>query len=344
MTDHGSQFGPTGGANHGGPDFGTGFDLGFAWVQHGFRRAPYQRRVALSGAYSVGADAFGVMASVDFTREESLVFWRISGMASDLEHPWFYGLGNNTVRGGSRDENRLSHREYAGFLEIGVRRNTWSVSAGPCVKHSDTDGFPASLTGTTSPRGAGDYVQVGVRGLAQLDTRNEKAYPTRGVKLSFDGAVYPPLGDNEGTFGGGEVKAATYLSAPLPLTPVLALRAGARRVWGSYPWFEAAFLGGRSTLRGFSHDRFGGDASVWGGADLRLRLGRLALLLPMDFGVYGLTDAGRVWLDGEDFDHWRTGYGAGVWVRALRPSLGGSVTLVWGDDRTVLYIGSGFHF
>jgi outer membrane protein assembly factor BamA len=265
-------------------------------------------------------------------------------MASDLEHPWFYGLGNNTSRGASREENRLSHREYVGFLEIGARRKLWSISAGPIVKLSDTDGFPASVAGRTSLRGAGDYGQVGIRGVAELDSRNEKAYPTRGVKLSFDAAVYPDLWDNEGAFGGGEVKAATYLSAPLPLTPVLALRAGARHMWGSYPWFEAAFLGGRSTLRGFSHDRFGGDASVWAGADLRLKLARLAVVLPMEVGVYGLTDVGRVWLDGEDFDRWHTSYGAGVWVHALRPSLRGTVTLVWGDNRTVLYIGSGFHF
>ncbi len=344
VADHGSRLGPTFGANHGGPDFKTGFNAGFDWMQYGFRYAPYKRRVALNGGYSVGADAFGVMASAEFSAEESPLFWRISAMVSDLEHPWFYGLGNNTSRGASREQNRLPHREYVGFLEIGAHRKRWSISAGPIVKHSDTDGFPASVTGTTSLRGGGDYGQVGIRGVAELDTRNEKPYPTRGVKLSLDAAVYPGLWDNEGTFGGGEVKAATYLSAPLPFTPVLALRAGARRMWGPYPWFDAAFLGGRSTLRGFGHDRFGGDASVWGGADLRLKVARLAVLLPLDVGVYGLADVGRVWLDGENFDRWHTGYGAGIWVHALRPSLRGSVTLAWGDNRTVLYIGSGFHF
>jgi hypothetical protein len=83
---------------------------------------------------------------------------------------------------------------------------------------------------------------------------------------------------------------------------------------------------------------------VWGGADVRFKLGRIPVVLPMDVGVYGLTDVGRVWLDGEDFDRWHTSYGGGVWVHVLRPSLKGTVTLVWGDNRTVLYIGSRFHF
>lgn len=344
VADYGSKLGPTVGATFGGPDFKTGFEAGFAGVRYGFRHAPFASRVALTAGYSIGADAFGVMGIADFTAEDSPLFWRISGMASGLEHPWFYGLGNNTVRGVSSEENRLPHREYVGFLEIGARRKLWSISAGPIVKYSTTDAFPTTVLRSGLPVGSGDYGQVGLRALAEFDSRNEKAYPTRGVKLSFDVAGYPSLWDNEGAFGGGEIKAATYLSAPIPLTPVLALRAGARRMWGDYPWFEAAFLGGRSTLRGFGHDRFGGDASVWGGADLRLKLARVAVILPMEFGVYGLADAGRVWLDGEDFDRWHTSYGGGVWLHALQPGLRGSVTLVWGDNRTVLYIGSGFHF
>ncbi|HET8624645.1 MAG TPA: BamA/TamA family outer membrane protein [Gemmatimonadales bacterium] len=344
VTDYGSKFGPTIGATFGGPDFKTGFEAGFHWVQHGFRHVPYKTRVALAGGYSVGADAFGVIASIDRTVAERPLFWRLSAMASDLEHPWFYGLGNNTARGVSRELNRLPHREYVGFLEVGARRKYWSISAGPIVKFSDTDSFPTLVRNAGSLLGTGDYAQLGLRAVAEYDSRNEKAYPTRGVKLSLDVAAYPGLLDVESAFGGGELKASTYLSAPLPLKPVLALRAGARRMWGDYPWFEAAFLGGRSTLRGFGHDRFGGDAAVWGGAELRLRLARIAVVLPMDFGVYGLADVGRVWLEGEDFDRWHTGYGGGVWLHILRPSLRGTVTMVWGDNRTVLYIGSRFHF
>ena len=191
---------------------------------------------------------------------------------------------------------------------------------------------------------AGDYGQLGIRGVAELDTRNEKAYPTRGVKLSFDAAAYPAIWDNEGTFGGGEIKAATYLSAPLPLTPVLALRAGARRMWGALSVVRGRVPGRainppRLRARPVRRRRLG-----VGRRGLRLKLARLAVVLPMDVGVYGLADVGRVWLDGEDFDRWHTAYGAGIWLHALRPSLRGTVTLAWGDNRTVLYIGSGFHF
>jgi hypothetical protein len=342
--DYGGSFGPVGGASFGGPDFRTGFDLGLAWEQRGFRHHPFKHRISLTAGHSFGAGAWGFMATADFSVPERPLFWRISGMASDLEHPWFYGLGNNTLRGASREENRLEHREHVLFLEMGARQKAWSLSAGPVLKYSTTEAFPASISAPSSLRGLGDFGQIGLRAVAELDTRTEKAYPTGGVRLQLDAAAYPGLWDAEGAFGTGELRASTYLSAPLPLTPVLALRAGARGSWGDYPWFDAAFLGGRSTLRGFEHDRFGGDAALWGGADLRLKLARLSVVVPMNVGIYGLADVGRVWLDGEEFNRWHSGFGAGVWLHALRPSLRGTVTLVRGSGRTVLYIGSGFHF
>jgi hypothetical protein len=83
---------------------------------------------------------------------------------------------------------------------------------------------------------------------------------------------------------------------------------------------------------------------VWLGSDLRLKLAHLAMVLPTDVGVYGLADVGRVWLDGDGADQWHTGYGGGAWIHVLRPSIRGSVTFTWGSGRTVVYIGSGFHF
>jgi hypothetical protein len=44
---------------------------------------------------------------------------------------------------------------------------------------------------------------------------------------------------------------------------------------------------------GFHARRFSGDSSVYGNADLRLRLGRLTLILPAHFGVYGLSTWGE---------------------------------------------------
>jgi Omp85 superfamily domain len=94
---------------------------------------------------------------------------------------------------------------------------------------------------------------------------------------------------------------------------VLALRAGGRMAWGDYPFHQAAFLGGWGSLRGYDHDRFAGDGAVFGGAELRVPLLPLELVVRGRLGISVLADAGRVIHDGESPGGWHTATGAGLW-------------------------------
>ena len=64
-------------------------------------------------------------------------------------------------------------------------------------------------------------------------------------------------------------------------------------------------------------NRYAGDAAAYGSVELRLALGRMKLVLPADFGVFGLADGGRVFLDGESSDRWHGAVGGGVWLAYL---------------------------
>ncbi len=325
--------------------FGTGLEVGLALRRYGFRHTPYQRELSVTLGYSLPAGAFGLAAAADFTRESSPMFLRLEVMASDLQRPWFYGFGNETVRGSSRDAHRVWHREYGVFGEVGARGERWSVSAGPLIKYSTTTDRRSALVGVGSSRGPGNYGQAGLRGQVRLDTRHGSTVASRGVRLSAVADLYPDWWDGHGTVGTVQADAAAYLPLTrLPLEPVLALRAGARRAWGPYPWFEAAFVGGKSTLRGYDHDRFSGDVAIYGGGDLRLRLLRYGGPLPGDFGVLGLFDAGRVWLAGERSNRWHSAWGGGIWMTLIDRSAVVSATLARGSERTAVYLGLGFAF
>ena len=95
------------------------------------------------------------------------------------------------------------------------------------------------------------------------------------------------------------------------------MRAGGRRVFGEFPFQEAAFVGGSGTLRGFPRQRFAGDVSAFAGAELRTFLTRFNFITRGDLGVIALADAGRVFLDGESSNRWHTGFGGGLWVGIL---------------------------
>ena len=53
-----------------------------------------------------------------------------------------------------------------------------------------------------------------------------------------------------------------------PLEPTLALHLGGKRVWGRFPFQEAAYIGDGSTVRLGRANRYGGEASLYGCAEL----------------------------------------------------------------------------
>src|SRR5262249_1374737 len=154
--------------------------------------------------------------------------------------------------------------------------------------------------------------------------------------------ISPAIWDVDSTYGSGQAVADAFVSAPIPTKPTLALRAGGRRVWGSYPFFDAAFLGGRSSLAGFHSHRFAGDASVYGGAQLRLTMGKAFVALPAEWGIYGSGDIGRVYLDGDSPGGWHKSGGGGLWLAFLDRRNTLSIGLAHSTEGTRVDAGAAF--
>jgi hypothetical protein len=115
-------------------------------------------------------------------------------------------------------------------------------------------------------------------------------------------------------------------------------------VWGTYAWFDAAFLGG-ANARAFPSNRFAGDASLYGSAELRVWMGTLTNpVLPVRLGLFALGDVGRVWLDDEDSSTWHASYGGGLLFQPLGFPLTAHATLAFGEEGPRFYLGSGYSF
>jgi len=168
--------------------------------------------------------------------------------------------------------------------------------------------------------------------------------------MEVAGTLYPEVWSVKSNFGEAHGSAAAYLSAGSYFQPTLALRAGGKRVWGTYPFHEAAFLGGSlasgegTTVRGLRQNRFAGDSSLYGNAELRLFLTHFFLLFPADLGVFALADVGRVWFDGEESDKWHRGAGGGLWVAFINRSYTLSVAMARSEGHTRVYAKGGFGF
>jgi hemolysin activation/secretion protein len=125
-----------------------------------------------------------------------------------------------------------------------------------------------------------------------------------------------------------------------------ALRVGGGRVFGDqFPYFDASYLGG-ATDRGYRDHRFGGDASLYGNAELRMYLtkSKYQSVFPVRFGVIGFVDDGRVWLSGEDSNAWHPSAGGGILLKAVGTPIVIRAVVARRPEETLFYFGSGFRF
>jgi hypothetical protein len=99
-----------------------------------------------------------------------------------------------------------------------------------------------------------------------------------------------------------------------------------------------------STVRLGTQDRYAGDASAFGSAELRFALFHATLVLPADFGIFGLADAGRVFVDGETSDQWHSAFGGGIWLAFIGRANTLSAAIASSKEKTKLYVRAGFGF
>jgi hypothetical protein len=316
-----------------------------SFFTYGFRRNPYSTRLDLSAGYGSDAGRFGGAATLDLRQENSEVHFIFSGRASGADVRNFYGLGNET----QQVEANYFHKVYGDDYQLSAavawrmgRRLSGKV--GPLLRYTSTDFSRGGAISTTRPYGSGEFGAVGGQlGLA-YDSRDVAAAATRGAHVAVEGTVYPAAWDVQSAYGGVSGEASTYLTAPISLRPTLALRAGGEKVWGTYPYTGAAFVGGNRTVRGLTAYRYQGDASAYGNAELRLPLTRLKVLVPSRLGIFGLADVGRVWLNGESSNTWHSAFGGGISLSFLNPGNTFTAAVARGDGQTGLYLGSGFMF
>ena len=313
---------------------------------YGFRKNPYSIRHRFRVGIASGPKTYRADYRGDFRRENSATALGLLVRASGLDVISFYGFGNEVPAPQSRKFYRVTQEALGAypFVSFGLGRQT-VLETGPFLKYASTDNRPDRFLATLGNLyGAGNFGEVGAGFHLRHDSRNRPNGATRGAVLDLGGNVYPPIWDVDSTYGEVHGEASTYLTAHAPLDPTLALRAGGRKVWGHYPYFDAAFIGGASNVRLGKVNRYAGDASAYGSAELRLTVAPVEIILPGDFGVFGLADGGRVFLKGESSDRWHTAYGGGIWLSWLDRAYSVSLAVAKGEERTGLYFQGGFGF
>ncbi|MGD8539174.1 MAG: ShlB/FhaC/HecB family hemolysin secretion/activation protein, partial [Candidatus Aminicenantes bacterium] len=324
-------------------DIGLFIGGGLFTTGYGFRYVPHSDSHKIKVGYATSAQSGIFDYRGDFRKPNSRLFSTFSVRASGLEFLRFHGFGNETSTDESDDFYKIRQRVISFFpaLHYGVS-SSLEIYSGIQFKYNAAKDDPDTLLGQLRPYGYANFVQMGFRLGLKWDTRNPLRASDPGFRVDVEGFVYPKAATVKDTISGIEGEAAAYISLAEPL--ILALSVGGKKLSGQVPYTEAAYIGGASTVRGYAKNRFAGDASLYGRAELRLRLGKAIFVIPGEYGLFALTDIGRVYLKGESSNKWHPAYGGGVFFSVLDLATVISLAVATSEERTAVYLRAGYSF
>ncbi|MCW8803190.1 MAG: hypothetical protein OQK57_02240, partial [Ignavibacteriaceae bacterium] len=192
--------------------------------------------------------------------------------------------------------------------------------------------------------GLGDLSPFGIHIGMEFNNKDYEAYTLNGYWINLYGRIFPDVYDIPETFYITGFDLRTYLTPDFSTFATLALRVGGSKVFGKYPFYAGATLGGKDDLRGYNNKRFSGDAALFGQAELRLFITKLNLILKSRVGVNLFAETGRVFTEDINSEKWHPSFGFGIWVAYLNSTLIGSTYIAFSPERTTFALGLGMGF
>ena len=326
------------------PDVGLLLGAGVVHTRYGFRALPPSTRLRAEAAYATAARTYHAEIEGEFRRPLAPSVLNVEWHASGLEMLRFYGFGNESQASQPDTVYRVRQRQVLLAPSVTVPlAPRFRLTLGPLVKYAHTRPDTATVLGRTGPYyGAGNFGQIGTRAVIERDTRDVPAAAGQGWYGRLASEWYPGLWDVGEAYGRVSAEASSYWSVSDPPAATVALRAGGAHVSGTVPFHEVVYIGGETTVRGYPEQRFAGTSGAYANAELRLLVAQPSI---GDLGIFGLADAGRVWIAGESSDRWHAAAGGGVWFAwQHRRSNTVTIAVARSPERTAVYVRAGFMF
>jgi hypothetical protein len=335
-----------------GPRVGYDADLGLilgaqaARTDYAFRRTPYGSRVRLIAEYATAAEGLRTELIADVRRVNPRLKLELRAQASEIEVVRFAGYGNETPATDGSGFHDVDQWQFLLAPTVAYASSPrLELYGGPIVKYSTTDLHGDQLIAQSRPLGSAGFGRVGMQAGLTASTSDTADLDQARGELVLNGSLYPPIWSPDAAFGTLALEATGRVPIRLGPTPVVAGRLGVQRVWGAFPYDEAAFLGGQGSLRGYVYQRFAGEAMLYGNAEVRVPIAEvLKHWVPTGIGVFALGDIGRVWADGEESRTLHTAGGGGVWLSFFEERNTVSLAMASSAEGTRWYLRTGVTF
>ena len=349
-----NQLIPSIGAN---PDDGFKIGIMDTYTTYGFERNPFSAQHTFLGAYYFATQGYELSYNGEFANIIGNMNLGIEGKFTSPNYAInFFGYGNGTPNFDDAlglDFNRVKLRTIKIAPSL-----IWRGSTGAVLKTSIS--YESVEVEETQGRFINDFLNTieeieqeffGIDTKYHFENKDNQAFPTLGMMTSLQvgykingnetdkGFAYiiPELGFDYKLVPNGRLVLATKLKAHI-------------NIGDDFEFYQGASIGANDGLRGYRSHRFTGKESFYQNTDLRFNFRkRKTGLLPIQIGVYGGFDYGRVWVDdslllpGFDSDTWNTSIGGGIFIIAA-DLMTGNISAFNSDDglRIAFTLGVGF--
>jgi len=342
---------PTIGSN---PD--DGFKIGFTntFTAYGFERNPFTSNHIVSAAYYFATNGFDATYSGEFANIIGSTNLILDAKFTSPNYAKnFFGYGNESLNPEADDGldvnldyNRVKLRtlkiapalQWHGHLGSKVKLGLSYES----IEIEETEGrFINTVIGDNVDI-TNDF--VGAELAYGFENRDNKAFPTLGMETNIQVGYKSNINDSNGF---GYIIPSIAFDYKLVASGQLVLATkltGHVNVGDDFEFYQAATLGANNGLRGYRNERFTGKSAFVQSTDLRLNLRKVKTgILPLNIGIYGGVDYGRVWIDGEDSDKWNNSIGGGLFFNGADMIIG-NISAFNSDDGLRLAFKLGFGF
>lgn len=330
-----------------------GFILGMgpSYTSFNFRQYPFDYYLSATAAYATEPGKFIIEVESKFNNVIQEAFLNIHFIKSELVFNRYYGYGNETNYDESLD-NQNYYRVNKELLEVSpnitfelFENNLTGIG----MSYSYHDAVkPESNLLTSFPQtdyGTGGFGNIGINTFFSIDTRDVLRNTYYGHLIKVNISFFPALIDNKREFLRTSLEFRYFKTLPIFNDVTIALRAAGEKIWGDkYPFFYSVFLGGSDNLRGYSRERFSGDAAVFSQYELRFKLTKFNFIAPGQVGIFSFIDNGRVFTENNNSSRWHTTYGVGIYFSLIDRLLNFSATYAVSPEVSTIYVGSQLGF
>ncbi len=331
------------------PDDGLFIGGGPIFTQHDYRMEPYTEQIEVRAGLATQTDRYRLDATGEFRNWFPGIRTILQFHASQLDLSNFFGLGNETTYKQPLDRSgfyKVDQRQFffRTIIDFPIAVSA-SVEIGSTIKLIDNNPKQGTLLDTLQLsyyNKSSTFLNFFAR--IQIDNRNAEMLPTQGLYAKTEVSCLPNIFDNADTFYKLRCEARSYFTPNGIQTVTIAIKAAGEKILGNHPFFESAFLGGSESLRGFERQRFAGDASLLGSAELRAHVMQIPFLVPLWMGISGFAETGRVFVNEEHSEQWHNSIGIGLWFSVIKLEYLVSFDIAHSADEITFYTTLGFMF